>query len=281
MRRIGVHTSIAGGLRRSLERARELGCNTLQIFSHNPRGWMIRDRDRAECAEFRRLRKEYDIAPVFIHSSYLINLASREGSLRRKSINMILAELHIADAIGADYVILHAGSASGEDPCVARRKAISCLAEVSAEGRWESGILLENTAGERGDIASRVEDLGEIMHAVPGDIIYGVCIDTCHAFSAGYDMRTARSADFMAAQLEKYVGIKNVRLLHVNDSKGDLGSGVDRHEHLGRGNIGLNGLRNILTQSSLCSLPLILETPKKKEDDDGKNLSVVRQLVAN
>jgi deoxyribonuclease IV len=280
MRRIGVHTSIAGGLHKSLQRARELGCNTLQVFSHNPRGWLIRDRNPYEYESFRKMRQEFDISPVFIHSSYLINLASRGADLRIKSVNMVAAEMDIADAIGAEYVVLHTGSASGEDAAAAREKAISCLLEISAMGQWRSGILLENTAGERGDITSRIEEIGEILKAVPTDLISGVCIDTCHAFSAGYDMRTARAADFIAEEIEKHIGNDKVKLLHLNDSKGNLGSGVDRHEHIGRGNIGLAGLRNILTHPAFLAVPLILETPKKEDTDDNRNLSTVRRLIS-
>jgi deoxyribonuclease-4 len=278
MRRIGVHTSIAGGLHQSLQRARDLGCNTMQIFSHNPRGWLIRSRDPDEYTAFNKLRREYGISPVFIHSSYLINLAS-QGDLRRKSVNMVAAEMDIADTMGADYVVLHAGSALGEDPVAARGKVISCLLEVSAKGRWRSGMILENTAGERGDITSRIEEIGEILKAVPGDLVSGVCIDTCHAFSAGYDMRTTLAADFMTDEIEKHIGINKVKLLHVNDSRGNLGSGVDRHEHIGRGNIGLVGLRNILTRPAFIAVPLILETPKKEDGDDKRNLSAVRELI--
>jgi deoxyribonuclease IV len=279
MRRIGVHTSISEGLPRSLLRAKELGCDTLQIFSHNPRGWRIRERNPGEYEAFRRLRKEFDISPVFIHSSYLINLASRGADLRRKSMDMVASELDIADSVGADYVILHTGSASGEDPAAARKRAISCLVEVSARGRWRSGILLENTAGEKGDIASGIEAMGEILEAVPCGFVSGVCIDTCHAFSAGYDMRSAGAADFMAKELGNYIGINRVKLIHVNDSRESLGSGVDRHEHIGRGEIGLEGLRNILTQPVLVNIPLILETPKRADDDDRKNLSTVKRLI--
>ncbi len=275
-----MHTSIAGGLHQSLERARELGCNTIQIFSHNPRGWLIRDRNPCEYEAFRKLRRECDISPVFIHSSYLINLASRGADLRRKSVNMVAAEMDIADAMGAEYVVLHTGSASGEGPAAAREKAISCLLEVSAKGQWRSGILLENTAGERGDITSKIEEIGEILKAVPAGLISGVCIDTCHAFSAGYDMRTAQAADFIAGEIEKHIGNSRVKLLHVNDSKGNLGSGVDRHEHIGGGNIGLGGLRNILTHPAFLDVPLILETPKKEDNDDNSNLGKVRRLIS-
>lgn len=280
MRRIGLHTSIGGGLQRSLERARDLGCGTVQIFSHNPRGWAIRERGQDQFLAFRKLRLEYDIYPVFVHSSYLINLASKIADLRKKSVNMVAAEMDIADAIGAEYVILHTGSASGEDRASARKRVISCLAEVSAKGLWKSTILLENTAGERGDIASRIEEMGEILEALPSGLVSGICIDTCHAFSAGYDFCTARAADLMAGELDRHIGTDKVRLLHVNDSKDGLGSGIDRHEHIGKGKIGLTGLRNILTHPSLIDVPLILETPKKEEGDDSRNLDELKKLVS-
>lgn len=280
MRRIGVHTSIGGGLQRSLERARDLGCGTVQIFSHNPRGWAIRERAQDEFATFSKLRREYDICPVFVHSSYLINLGSKMADLRKKSVNMVAAEMEIADALGAEYVILHTGSASGDDRASARRRVISCLDEVSAKGLWKSTILLENTAGERGDIASRIEEMGEILEALPHGIVSGVCIDTCHAFSAGYDFSTARAADLMARELDRHIGTGKVKLLHVNDSREGQGSGIDRHEHIGIGKIGLEGLRNILTHPSLIDVPLILETPKKTEDDDRRNLDEIIKLVS-
>lgn len=279
MRRIGVHTSIAGGLIRSLERARELGCGTMQIFSHNPRAWAIKARDHDEYTAFRRLRREYDISPVFVHSSYLINIASRRRDLRKKSTKMVAAEMDIADAMGADYVILHTGSAAGEDTVLARERAISSLAEVSAKKQWRAAILLENTAGERGDIAPRLEEMGVILEAFPGNFVCGVCIDTCHAFSAGYDMRTARAADLLIGELERYIGLNRVKLLHVNDSRGGPGSGIDRHEHIGKGKIGLDGLSNVLNHPLLIDLPLILETPKKNEDDDRRNLRTVKKLI--
>src|SRR5512134_3221295 len=157
--RLGVHTSIAGGLSLSLERARELGCNTMQIFSHNPRGWALPDRSPGEAACFRELREKYSISPVYIHTSYLINLASPNRELREKSINMVVEEMNIADFLGAEFVVLHTGSASGDDPASARERAVSSLIEVSGRGKWDAGLLLENTAGERGDITSGIGEL--------------------------------------------------------------------------------------------------------------------------
>src|SRR5512135_623355 len=145
MRRLGVHTSIAGGLHLSLERAKELGCNTMQIFSHNPRGWALSARGQDEIALFRGLAEINSIAPVIIHTSYLINLASANRELLKKSMDMVIRELDIADSIGAEYVVLHTGSASGDDPKIARRRASAALREVSHSGKWRAGLLLENT----------------------------------------------------------------------------------------------------------------------------------------
>jgi deoxyribonuclease-4 len=280
MRKIGVHTSIAGGLHQALERAHELRCNTLQIFSHNPRGWAVRDKGTNEIAEFRRLKKNYSISPIFVHASYLINLASNNTDLIRKSIDMVVSEMRIADLIGAEYVVLHAGSASGNDPATARKRAVSCLTEISQRGNWQAGLLLENTAGESGDIGSKIAEVAEIINAVIGQLIAGICIDTCHAYSAGYDINSFESISFISSEIKRLIGRKRLRLFHLNDSKGALGSGTDRHEHIGKGKIGMKGMRNFLTFPDFINIPLILETPKKSENDDVRNLRVVRKLAS-
>ncbi len=279
MRRIGVHTSIAGGLHCSLERARELGCNTLQIFSHNPRGWSVKGRGPDEIRSFRELRKTYDIAPVFIHTSYLINLASRDRDLIGKSIDMVIFEMNIADEIGADYIVLHTGSAVGEDPKTARKRAIDCLSQVSEKGKWNAGLLLENTAGEKGDITSKIREISEISDKTPAGLISGICVDTCHAFSAGYDFRSIKSIKLISDEIDQYIGREKIKLLHLNDSKGVLGCGVDRHEHIGKGKIGMKGFRDLLNYPFFIDIPIILETPKKSEDDDKRNLKAVRKLI--
>ncbi|MBA4371382.1 MAG: endonuclease [Thermodesulfovibrio sp.] len=279
-RRLGVHASIAGGIDKGLERAAALGCNTLQFFSHNPRGWAIKDRDSAECAEFRRLRKDLDIVPAFIHTSYLINLAAVDRGLLKKSVAMVVEELHIADALGVEYVVLHTGSASADIPEQARKRAIEALTEVAGAGRWKAGLLLENTAGERGDTTSRLAEIAEIIDAVPRGLIAGVCIDTCHAFAAGYELRTLSGIDSLAAEIDRYVGRKSLRLVHLNDTKGEVGSHLDRHEHIGDGKLGLEAIRYIVNHPFFADVPLILETPKKTEDDDRKNLARVKELFS-
>lgn len=278
--RIGVHVSIAGGLDKGLERARELGCTTAQFFSHNPRGWGIAARDTREIARFRTFKEEFDIRPVFIHTSYLINLASAKSDLLKKSVDMIIAELDIADALDAEYVVLHTGSASGDLPVSARARAVEALKQVAGQGRWKAGLLLENTAGERGDITSRITDIAEIMDKAPSGLIAGLCLDTCHAFSAGYDIASERGVEALVAELEQYIAKEQLKLIHLNDSKKPAGSGVDRHEHIGEGTIGGAGLRKFLRHPFFLNIPLILETPKKSDEDDKRNLIRVRALLA-
>jgi len=279
-RRIGVHISIAGGIDKGLERARELGCSTVQLFSHNPRGWGIGNRDPLEITRFRTLKKEFDIRPVFIHTSYLINLASARTDLLRKSIDMIMAELNIADEIDAEYVVLHTGSASGDLPEAARGRAVEALKQVAEQGRWKAGLLLENTAGERGDITSRIAEIAGIMGEVPLGLIAGLCLDTCHAYSAGYDIATENGVEGLAKEIGQYISKDHLRLIHLNDSKKPMGSGVDRHEHIGEGTIGREGLKKFLRHPFFLNIPLILETPKKSDEDDRRNLRNVRALVA-
>jgi deoxyribonuclease IV len=282
MRRLGVHTSIAGGLPLSLERVHALGCTTLQIFSHNPRGWAVKAIPEEDVFRFKTLRAEFDLSPVVIHTSYLINLASRDVVLLKKSLDLLVTEMDRADTIGADYVILHTGSASGDDERMARQRAIAALNSIADKKQWNAGLLIENTAGERGDISSAMPDLSEILSGVRGRLIAGVCIDTCHAFAAGYALNSGRGIQRMADEvdeMERSVGAGTVKLIHLNDSKGDSGSHIDRHEHIGFGRIGAKALQRFINCGPFRHAPLILETPKKKESDDPANLAKVRRMM--
>jgi len=279
MIRIGVHTSIAGGIELSLKRANELGCNTVQIFSHNPRRWAVTPIPRENLNMFRELRSNLSISPVFIHASYLINLATKDMNILKRSEELLAVELFRADEIGADYVVLHTGSASKDKSKVARKRAIDSLNRVMSIGRWSAGLLLENTAGERGDISSNIEDIAEILAGVRSNGISGICFDTCHAFSAGYDLRRRETIDSLLDKIERYIGFDKVRLIHLNDSKRDLGARVDRHEHIGKGKIGIKGFQIFFGREEIRSIPLILETPKKSLEDDKQNLAVARKIL--
>jgi deoxyribonuclease-4 len=273
MRRLGVHTSIAGGLPEGLRRARELGCNTVQIFSHSPRSWALRDIPPEEAREFRALRERLGLNPVFVHACYLINLTSASADVREKSIRMLGDELRRADAIGADFLVLHAGAAHGLEEEEARTLFCASIRSALAKMRLKAGLLIENTAS---GIASRIEDIGRVVRESGAA---GLCLDSCHAFGAGYDVASAAGLENLAGEIERHVGIERLRLVHLNDSKGALGSGVDRHEHIGMGRIGMDGMRRLLGFGPFRRAPLILETPKKAPGDDPRNLSVVRGLL--
>lgn len=278
MRRLGVHVSISGGLPGAVEHAVALGCTTMQIFSHNPRGWAVKRREPGECVTFRKLREKRDIRPVFIHCSYLINLATGNPVLREKSIDLLIAEMDIADSLGAEYLVLHSGSASGEAPETARKRVLTCLRRVSRGGKWKCGILLENTAGERGDVGSTIEEISSLLENSPGSLIAGLCLDSCHAFAAGYNIGAGEDSKVLSDGIRRAMGEGAIKLIHLNDSKGELGSGVDRHEHIGKGKIGLEGLRHFLDFPDFLGVPLILETPKKSDTDDLNNLAAARSL---
>ncbi len=278
-RKIGVHTSIQGGISLSIQRAHELGCTTIQIFSHNPRIWNVKQLKPEEVIRFKELRSIFDISPVFIHTSYLINIASKNLKLRNKSISLLSSELEIADEIGAEYVILHSGSSSGEDKDTSLKRSTNSLRELARRKKWKAKILIENTSGKSGDISSYFNDISEIINSVPECLIGGICIDTCHAFAAGYDISTETGIKKITYELNKYIGFNMIKLIHLNDSKGNAGSGLDRHEHIGSGKIGIKGLGMFINYPSFRNIPVILETPKKKPEDDPDNIARVRKMI--
>jgi deoxyribonuclease-4 len=271
--------SISGGLYLSLERANALGCSTMQIFSHSPRGWAVKEISHQDVSLFKSLKVKFDISPVYVHTSYLINIATGNELLKRKSIDLIATEMDRADEIGADYVVLHTGSALSDDKRASMKRAIGALNEVAKMKKWKAGLLIENTAGERGDISSTIPEMSEILKGVKNSFVSGICLDTCHAFAAGYDIRTWCGMRRIAGEIEKHIGFEKVKLIHLNDSKGANGSRVDRHEHIGIGQIGEKGLSRFIHHQPLQNVPLILETPKKSESDDPMNLAKVRRIL--
>ncbi|MBI4825437.1 MAG: deoxyribonuclease IV [Nitrospirae bacterium] len=278
MRRIGVHVSIAGGIHLSVERAKELNCGTMQIFSHNPRGWAFKDIDKEEASQFIKLSQESDISS-FIHSSYLINLASPDDETRRKSIDLLSYELRMADLLGIDHVVLHPGKTVGQELNIALEKTKDALLKVYEKAEYRSGILIENTAGQKGDISSSIAMIADIIEGAPSGLINGICFDTCHGFAAGYDITNDDGLLRLEDEILKYLSPMKVELIHLNDAKQGLSSNIDRHEHIGRGAIGIDGFRRFLSLPLLKDVPLVLETPKKEEDDDIRNLKLVREIL--
>lgn len=274
MRRIGVHVSIAGGLRLAPERAHALGCTCMQIFSHSPRIWAVSAIRPDEAIAFAEARARLDIAPVFVHASYLLNIASADESLRQRSADMLREEMKRAEEIGAEFVVLHPGTAHDGQ---GRGRASQSIIEALKGMRFKTGLLIENTSGKRGDIAATPRELGEIV-AGAGGLVAGVCIDTCHAYSAGFDFRD-EGIGRLASELEEYLGLSLLRLVHLNDSKSPLGSGIDRHEDIGAGHIGALALGELLHHAAFRDAPVVLETPKESDGDDLRNLASARALI--
>lgn len=275
MRRFGLHTSIAGGLHLALERGSTLGCDAIQIFTHNPRGWRTSAITEEDAALFIKTRKELGITPVAAHASYLLNIASADIAIRSRSIAMLKEELERAETIGADFVVLHTGTAHDEEGLARAAKSIR---DALTGMETNCKLLLENTSGKRGDTTSKIAALGDLLRLTAG-ISSGICIDSCHAFAAGYDLSTDEGAQTLSDEVMEHIGKDMVKLLHLNDSKGQCASGTDRHEHIGKGNIGAKGLASFLESEAFGKTPAILETPRSDDNDDTRNLAAARALT--
>ncbi|HEX8494913.1 MAG TPA: deoxyribonuclease IV [Pyrinomonadaceae bacterium] len=278
--RIGLHAPIAGGLQNALLKARELNCDTVQIFSRNPRGWMARPLAAEEIERFRSVRDETQISPVVVHANYLINLAAADETIREKSRASFREEIERALLLGADYLVVHPGSAKGACEADALRTCAESL-KAACDGLrlGEFRILLENTAGQGECIGHRFEHLRELIEACP-ELNLGVCFDTAHAFTAGYDIRDEDGLNATFEALESHVGMSNVLAVHFNDSKAEYNSRVDRHWHIGLGHIGAEALSRIARHPKLAHAAFLLETPQDEKGDDVRNLAALRSFVA-
>ena len=274
----GFHVSVAGGLVNAVPRAVEVGCTTMQIFTHSPRAWKFSDISQAAALEFMHARKNSGISPLFVHTSYLINLAAKDDTLYRRSIDALRTELLRADRIGAEYVVTHLGSASGSEPSEAMDRVSRALASAVDGLDVKTSLLLENTAGERGDVGYRFEDIADII-AGSGLSRLGVAFDTCHGFGAGYDIKTSKGLEAVLQEMEDTFGLSRLKLIHLNDSKHPIGSRRDRHEDIGGGEIGMAAFRLIINHPKLREIPFIMETPKASPADDLRNMAVFKKLL--
>jgi deoxyribonuclease-4 len=277
--RIGLHLPIAGGLQKALLKAQALGCDAVQIFSRNPRGWTTRPLSREEVEGFHAAREETGISPVVIHCNYLVNLAAANPEILEKSRASFREEVERGIQLGADYLVVHPGSARGSCESDAIKTCAESL-KVACDGldlrRFR--VLLENTAGQGECIGHRFEHLGEVMRACAA-LNPGVCFDTAHAFTAGYDVRDEDGLSATIESLEREVGAENVRAIHFNDSKAEYNSRVDRHWHIGLGHIGREALRRIARHPKLSHAAFLLETPQDTPGDDATNLAALRSFV--
>ena len=276
--KVGVHVSIAGSLDLAVDRAKDAGCDVFQMFSRNPRGWGFKPLTDGDSVLFKKKIATTGILPVD-HMPYLPNLASPKPEIWDKSVQTLSAELDRCGKLGIPYLVTHLGHHLGDGIAGGRARVIKAVNIALASSSNEVMLLLENTAGEKNSVGSSFEHIHAIINGIEKTDRIGVCFDTCHAFAAGYELRTETGLATTLAQLDETVGLDRLKVIHVNDTKGDLGSGLDRHEHIGMGFIGEEGFRRILHNKVFFSLPLICETPVDERRDDRGNIQKVRELA--
>ncbi len=273
--KLGFHVSIADSIDQSFDRARQIGCTAFQLFTRNPRTWKSRALNSSEVEAFRRKHRTYGIDPVFAHMPYLPNLASPDDTIYRKSVDSLIEEVERCQVLGIRYVVTHMGSHVGAGVNEGKTRITKVLRKATEiEGPM---ILLENSSGSGSHLGSKLEEIAEIIANTSGDRV-GFCFDTCHAYGAGYDVATKDGLNETIRILRNTVGFSKLKLVHLNDSRGDLGSGIDHHEHIGLGKIGEEGFRNILA-SQLATRPMVMETPIDERRRDVENLDKVCELA--
>lgn len=290
MPRLGAHLSIAGGLPRAVDRARASRCDALQIFTKSAGQWRARPLPADETALFRRRVRETGIRPVVAHNSYLINLAAADPALRAQSYAALGEELDRAEALGLDGLVMHPGSYTSGSEQQGLDLIVDGLARLlKARPRGRTRVLLEHTAGQGTNLGHRFEHLAYIIDRLKGSQRVGVCLDTCHLLSAGYDICTIEGYEETFRRFDEVIGLERIKVFHLNDSKRPCGSRVDRHEHIGKGCLGLEPFRRLVNYRRFAALPMLLETPKletpesRRRSDvdpwDARNLRVLRRLL--
>ncbi len=278
---LGAHMSISGGLDKALERGVQIGCHAVQIFSKSNNQWIAKDIAPKEMDRFKSLKQKFARDFIFVHDSYLINLASPKEDVYQKSLDAFLIEMKRVEDLGLSYLVMHPGSHlnQGEEWGIQRIiKSFNFVFDQTPELKMM--VLLEATAGQGTNIGYRFEQLRDIINGVNNSERLGVCIDTCHIFAAGYDIRNEKAYDSVFAEFDNLIGLHKIKAFHLNDSKKDLGSRVDRHEHIGKGFIGIEAFRLLMNDSRFKNLPMVLETPKGKDmQEDIDNLKTLRDLI--
>jgi len=276
---LGAHLSIAGGLHLALHRAVELDCTALQIFTRNASQWRAKPLSAEAVTEFRRTREEVGPIAVAAHASYLINLGSPDRRLRDRSIRSLVQELKRCEALGIEHLVLHPGAHMGAGEERGLRRIASALRRAHARtSGFEVKTVLENTAGQGTGLGHRFEQLARIIDDVDAPDRLRICFDTAHAFAAGYDFRTPRGYAAFWEDVDRLIGLENLAIFHLNDSRRDVGSRVDRHAHIGRGKIGREAFGRLMRDRRFGRVPKVLETPKEG-DMDRRNLALLRRLA--
>src|SRR5438067_172131 len=279
---LGAHQSVAGGLYRALERGRDAGCEAIQVFTRSSRQWAARPLGEDDVRAFAAARAATGIRAVFAHDCYLFNLASPDETLRRRSVRELIDELERCARLGIPYLVTHPGAHCGAGEAAGLATAARSLGEVLDACRgYPATVALENTAGQGTQIGARFDELAHLLSETRDGERLRLCLDTQHAFAAAYDLRSAAGYAATMAEVERTVGIERLVAFHLNDAKKGLGSRVDRHEHIGRGELGPGAFRRLLRDPRFRDLPMCLETPKTPDPDDHRddrrNLAVPRK----
>jgi len=279
---LGLQVSIEGKIYEALERAGQLGCNTMQIFSRNPQRWRENFLEPKDIEEFNKRQDKFNIKPLFIHIPYLINLASPNPKLYEVSIEAYIEDILEAHTLRVDYIVTHMGSHKDTSEEAGLKRFTSALNRILERTKNTNvGILLENTTGSGSWLGYKFSHQKTIIEGLNYKERIGLCLDTAHAYLAGYDITAEEGLKELLGEIDKFVGISLIKVIHLNDAKDKLGSKRDRHEHIGKGKIGLEGLKRIINHPKLKDIPFILETPKKSDEDDRMNLNTVRKLRQN
>jgi len=276
--KLGVHVSISGTKDQAADRAKELGCQTFQMFTRNPRGWKFKKLDKGEAKEFKRKVELFGFTPVVSHMPYLPNLSSPKKLIYSKSVKSLMAELDRCATLGIPYVVTHLGSHLGKGVDVGLEQIVTAVNQALSKNESDVMLLLENTAGTKNSMGSSFEEMRRILDRIERKDRVGVCFDTAHGFAAGYDLRTAQGVNSTIERFDSTLQLNLLKVIHLNDSKGDLGSGRDRHEHIGLGSIGEEGFRALFHHDAVRDLPFIMETPIDTRRDDVGNIRKVREL---
>ncbi len=280
---LGAHTSIAGGVDKAIERAERIGCTAIQIFTKNSNQWKSSLIDENIVQTYKNLLSKSNIKIVISHDSYLINLAAKEKPLLEKSRQSFIEELQRCEQLGIEYLNFHPGAHTG----AGEEEGIKTIAEsiniaLEKTRGYKVKAMLETTAGQGTSIGYRFEQLKKIIDLIEDKNRTAVCIDTCHIFAAGYDIRTAESCKKVFREFDEVIGLEYLKAFHLNDCKKELGSRVDRHEHIGKGFIGLEGFRYIMNEKKFNKIPKVLETPKGAEMlEDVENMNILKGLIKN
>lgn len=276
--RVGVHVSIAKSFDTAVDNAKALGCDTFQIFTRNPRGWKFGSLDMGEVERFKEKLKQTKIYPPVDHMPYLPNLSCPHDEMYEKSAATLQAEVDRCVQLEIPYLVAHLGSHLGAGREVGLKRISNALNLAVKRAKGDFQICLENMAGTKNSMGSKFEEVKEIFDSVKRRERVGICFDTCHAYAAGYDLHVEKAVEKTMATFDEIVGLENIKVVHLNDSENGLGSGLDRHEHIGMGYIGTSGFKALLHHKAVRDLPLILETPIDERRDHVGDIEVVRRL---